>query len=49
MIHGPITGGDHGWAFGRPLLDLAEHGYVDRVGWPEVTSASLALAARVAS
>ncbi|WP_214401907.1 alpha/beta hydrolase domain-containing protein [Pseudonocardia lacus] len=29
MIHGPVTGGDHGWAFGRPILDLAEHGYVE--------------------
>lgn len=29
MIHGPVTGGDHGWAFGRPLFDLAEHGYVE--------------------
>jgi hypothetical protein len=28
MIRGPITGGSHGWAFGRPLFDLAAHGYV---------------------
>ena len=26
-VTGPITGGVHGWAFGRPLADLAEHGY----------------------
>ena len=26
-ITGPITGGAHGWAFGEPLADLAEHGY----------------------
>src|SRR5687768_11238461 len=26
-VTGPITGGTHGWAFGRPLVDLAEHGY----------------------
>jgi len=29
MIQGPITGGAHGWAFGRPLFDLAAHGYVE--------------------
>jgi Alpha/beta hydrolase domain len=29
MIHGPVTGGDHGWAFGRPIFDLAERGYVE--------------------
>lgn len=29
MIEGPITGGKHGWAFARPLFDLAEHGYVE--------------------
>lgn len=29
MTHGPISGGTHGWAFGRPLFDLATHGYVE--------------------
>ena len=29
MIEGPVTGGGHGWAFGRPLFDLAAHGYVE--------------------
>ena len=29
MIQGPITGGTHGWAFNRPLFDLAERGYVE--------------------
>lgn len=29
MIEGPVTGGKHGWAFGRPLFDLAEAGYVE--------------------
>jgi hypothetical protein len=29
MIQGPITGGKHGWAFGRPILDLATRGYVE--------------------
>jgi hypothetical protein len=29
MLKGPITGGIHGWAFGRPILDLAAHGYVE--------------------
>jgi hypothetical protein len=28
-IEGPITGGTKGWPFGRPLFDLAEHGYVE--------------------
>ena len=26
---GPITGGSHGWPFGRPLFDLAERGYLE--------------------
>ena len=26
-VTGPISGGAHGWAFGRPLIDLADHGY----------------------
>ena len=29
MIQGPITGGKHGWAFGRPLFELATRGYVE--------------------
>ncbi len=29
MIEGPITGGKHGWAFGRPLFDLATRGYLE--------------------
>jgi hypothetical protein len=29
MLEGPVTGGSHGWAFGRPILDLASHGYVE--------------------
>jgi hypothetical protein len=29
MIRGPITSGKHGWAFGRPLFELAPHGYVE--------------------
>lgn len=28
-VTGPITGGTRGWAFGRPLVDLAEHGYCE--------------------
>jgi hypothetical protein len=27
MIEGPILGGKHGWAFGRPIFELAERGY----------------------
>lgn len=26
-LSGPITGGTRGGAFGRPLVDLATHGY----------------------
>jgi hypothetical protein len=29
MIEGPVTGGNHGWAFGRPLFDLKTRGYVE--------------------
>jgi hypothetical protein len=29
MIEGPVTGGQHGWAFARPLIDLADKGYVE--------------------
>lgn len=29
MIQGPVTGGQHGWAFNRPLVDLSERGYVE--------------------
>lgn len=29
MIQGPVQGGQHGWAFNRPLIDLAEHGFVE--------------------
>jgi hypothetical protein len=27
MMKGPITGGKHGWAFGRPIFDLGTRGY----------------------
>lgn len=29
MIEGPVRGGGHGWAFARPLGDLADKGYVE--------------------
>jgi len=29
VIEGPVTGGKHGWAFARPLTDLAAKGYVE--------------------
>jgi hypothetical protein len=29
MLQGPITGGKHGWAFARPIFDLATCGYVE--------------------
>jgi hypothetical protein len=29
MIQGPIRGGNHGWAFGRPMIDLAARDYVE--------------------
>jgi hypothetical protein len=28
-VTGPITGGRHGWSFGRPLADLVRYGYVE--------------------
>ncbi len=28
MIEGPVVGGEHGWPFAQPLIDLAEHGFV---------------------
>jgi Alpha/beta hydrolase domain len=27
-LDGPVTGGAHGWPFGRPLFDLADRGYI---------------------
>jgi hypothetical protein len=27
VVRGPVKGGSHGWAFGRPSSDLARHGY----------------------
>lgn len=30
MLQGPITGGMHGWAFGRPLFELNTRGYVEQ-------------------
>jgi len=29
MIQGPISGGQHGWAFNRPLIDLAAKDFVE--------------------
>lgn len=29
MIEGPVRGGQHGWAFNRPLVDLAAKGFVE--------------------
>jgi len=26
MIQGPVTGGRHGWAFNKPLIDLSDKG-----------------------
>jgi hypothetical protein len=28
-VQGPVTGGQHGWAFNRPLIDLSTRGYVE--------------------
>ncbi len=28
VVTGPVSGGVHGWPFGVPLFDLADHGYV---------------------
>jgi len=27
VVTGPVTGGSHGWAFGRPSTDLGRYGY----------------------
>jgi hypothetical protein len=29
MLQGPIVGGKHGWAFGRPIFELATRGYLE--------------------
>jgi hypothetical protein len=29
MIKGPVRGGEHGWAFGRPIFDLETRGYLE--------------------
>ena len=29
VVEGLVTDGSHGWPFGRPLFDLADHGYVE--------------------
>ncbi len=44
MIQGPVTGGRHGWAFNRPLIDLAEKGYVEAEFFLTGEAATYALA-----
>ena len=43
MIQGPITGGQHGWAFNRPLIDLAAKGFVRSRAAPKSASPRSAL------
>ncbi len=45
MIEGPVTGGEHGWAFARPLIDLAAKGYVEAEYFLSGEATSYALAA----
>jgi hypothetical protein len=44
VIEGPVTGGQHGWAFNRPLIDLAAKGYVEEEFFLSGEAASYALA-----
>src|SRR5215218_6297631 len=44
MIEGPVTGGKHGWAFGRPLFDLKSRGYVEEEFFLDGTATTFKLA-----
>ncbi len=44
-VTGPITGGLHGWSFGRPLADLDRYGYVENEYFLEGTATRYAPAA----
>jgi hypothetical protein len=37
-VSGPVTGGRHGWAFGRPIVDLADFGYCEEEFFLEGTA-----------
>ncbi len=38
MITGPVTGGQHGWAFGGPVVDFPAHGYASEEFFLEGTA-----------
>ena len=44
MIEGPVTGGKHGWAFGRPLFDLKSRGYLEEEFFLDGTATTFKLA-----
>jgi hypothetical protein len=45
VIEGPVVGGKHGWAFARPLIDLAAKGYVEQEFFLSGAATTYALAA----
>src|SRR4051794_22706451 len=45
VVSGPVTGGEHGWPFGGPLLDLAAYGYQQDEFFIEGTASRYRLAA----
>jgi hypothetical protein len=42
MVSGPVTGGSHGWAFGRPSSDLGRYGYREEEFFIEGTASRFA-------
>src|ERR1700761_4824784 len=44
-VTGPITGGRHGWSFGRPSVDLDHYGYIENEYFLEGRAARYAPAA----
>ena len=48
-VQGPVTGGQHGWAFNRPLIDLTRKGYVEEEFFLTGEATTYALAPGAAS
>src|SRR4051794_22516912 len=42
-ITGPVTGGAHGWPFGRALVDLDTYGYVEEEWFLDGTATAYAV------
>src|SRR5580700_8118589 len=42
MVSGPVAGGSHGWAFGRPSSDLGRYGYREEEFFIEGTASRFA-------